>query len=195
MALKREFLKAMGLDEEKISAIIENHTDTVNALKKERDDYKATAESAGEVAKERDALKEQLAKAGDAAKVKADFDAYKQQVEADKLKALNVNDLKEIAREAGIQRASFIDMISRDFDMGRMQRGEDGKLSNRDELLTAVKEGYPDFLSTTTEQGTDPAAPPTGGAKIYTREEIKKMSPDEINKNWDVISKQLASMK
>lgn len=33
MALKREYLKSMGLTDEQVSAIIDAHTDTVEALK------------------------------------------------------------------------------------------------------------------------------------------------------------------
>ena len=66
---------------------------------------------------------------------------------------------------------------------------------NRNELLEAVKTGYPDFIATTNPEGTPPANPPTGDNKTYTREQIRTMSPEEINKNWDSIKKNLASLK
>ena len=45
MALTRETLRGMDLPEEKIAAIIAGHTDTVDALKKERDDWKEKAKA------------------------------------------------------------------------------------------------------------------------------------------------------
>ena len=44
MALTRNMLKTMGLNEEQITAIIEGHTESISALTKERDDLKAGVE-------------------------------------------------------------------------------------------------------------------------------------------------------
>ena len=52
MAMTRKFLKAMGIEEEKIEQIIEAHTETVNALKEERDKFKGDAEKLPTVQKE-----------------------------------------------------------------------------------------------------------------------------------------------
>ena len=41
MALTRKFLSALGIEEAKIDEIISAHADTVNALKEQRDSYKA----------------------------------------------------------------------------------------------------------------------------------------------------------
>jgi len=44
MALTRKMLKAMEIDDEKIDQIIDAHTDVTDALKADRDKYKADAE-------------------------------------------------------------------------------------------------------------------------------------------------------
>ena len=49
MALTRKFLLALGIEDSKIESIIDAHSETVDALKKERDDYKAQAEKLPEV--------------------------------------------------------------------------------------------------------------------------------------------------
>ena len=46
MALTRKMLKAMGIEDEKVEQIIEEHVESVDALKAERDRYKAGAEEA-----------------------------------------------------------------------------------------------------------------------------------------------------
>ena len=175
--------------------ILDGNSASLEALREERDTYKEKADAADQLARERDDYKAKYESAGDASKVQADFDAYKQRVEAEKAHAMDDADLLDIAKEAGVQRASFQGLIARDFDRKKIQRGDDGKVSNRAELVEAIKTCYPDCVASINMDGTPPTNPPPGPAKVYTREQIKTMSPEEINKNWDAISKSLATLK
>ena len=65
MSLTRKALSAMGIEDEKIDQIIEMHTDVTNALKEERDTYKADAEKLPAVQKELNELKDTAAKVKD----------------------------------------------------------------------------------------------------------------------------------
>lgn len=172
MALKREFLKAMGLDDEKISAIINAHAETVDGLKAKINELETAIEPLKGVAKERDSLKEQLVKAGDSAKVQAEFDAFRQQVENEKREAAETADVLAICKDAGITRDSFLRAVGREFDRSKIQRGEDGTISNRDALVEYVKKNFADFGSTTVERGAPPVTPPAGGYKGMTKEQI-----------------------
>jgi hypothetical protein len=58
MSLTRKMLRAMGIEDEKIDEIITAHTETVDALKEQRDQYKADAEKLPNVQKELQGLKE-----------------------------------------------------------------------------------------------------------------------------------------
>ena len=78
-------------------------------------------------------------------------------------------------------------MIARDFDMSKIQRGEDGKVQNRAELLEAIKSNYPDCVSEITIDGTPKASPPIGNDKPITRDQLKTMTPDQINANWAAV--------
>ena len=49
MSLTRNSLKGMGLADEQVSAIIEMHTESTEALKAQRDEFKADAEKLAEV--------------------------------------------------------------------------------------------------------------------------------------------------
>ena len=57
MALTRKMLKAMSIEDEKIDQIVDAHTESIDALKEERDTYKADAEKLAAVQKELDNLK------------------------------------------------------------------------------------------------------------------------------------------
>ena len=56
MAVSRAMLEGMGLTKEQASAIIEAHTETIDGLKKQRDEYKADADRLKDVQKELDDL-------------------------------------------------------------------------------------------------------------------------------------------
>lgn len=195
MALTRNMLKAMGLNEEQIGSIIEGHTDSITALTKERDDYKAKAEAADGIAKERDDLKDKLAKAGDAAKVQADFDAYKSNVEKEKTNSRKSAALDKAFEAAGVKRDTFRRSMLKAWDMDSVELDENGAIKDMDGLKAAVQKDYADFLATTDTKGVPPANPPAGGGQTFTKADIEKMSTEEINKNWEAISKALPGLK
>ena len=167
MALTRKLLKGMGLTEEQVETIIEAHTETTTELKNQLGQYKADAEKLPGVQQELDALKA----AGDGGykeKYEAEAAAHaetKKAHAAEKLAAQEDVELTAIIKEAGVARESFQRLILRSFDRATIKRGEDGAISNRAELVEAVKTGNPDCITTTTTTGTPPATPPAGGGK------------------------------
>ena len=195
MALTRKLLKGMGLTEEQVDTIIEAHTDTTDGLKTQLSQYKADAEKLPGVQQELDALKA----AGDGGykeKYEAEVTAHaetKKAYAAEKQAAQEDVDLTAIIKEAGVERESFQRLILRSFDRATIKRGDDGAISNRSELIEAVKSGNPDCITTTTTTGTPPVNPPVAPGGPLTREQIRGMSREEINKNWDAVSKALAS--
>lgn len=176
MALTRKLLKSLSLEESVIETIIDAHTETVDALKQQRDAAQAEADKVAAITKERDEALEKLSKAGDAAKVQADFDAYKKQVADEKAAAQTDADVLALLKEAGIQRESFQQLASKSFDRSKIKRGEDGSITNRQELLEGIKTDFADCISTLQQQGTPPNNPPTGGGKGMTREQILAIS-------------------
>ena len=72
MSLTRKFLKAMGIEDEKVDQIIEAHSETVDALKEERDGYKADAEKLPEVQRRLEAANKTAPTEGEETVSKAD---------------------------------------------------------------------------------------------------------------------------
>lgn len=105
MALTRKLLKGMGLTEEQVDTIIEAHTETVDGLKKDLNQYKADAENLPKVQKELDDLKA----AGDDGwkdkhdKVKKEFDNYKADISAKETKAAKEKAVKAYYESKGIK--------------------------------------------------------------------------------------------
>lgn len=164
MAMTRKFLKALGIEDDKIDQIIEAHTDTISALKDERDTYKADAESLPSVAKERDKLQKDIddlkAKAPDAAKVQAEFDAYKQQVEAEK-----ANASKAVAVEAALKAAganeTAVKLMLKEIDLSTVEL-DGNTVRNADKVIEPIKTAYAGLFGTQQRQGVPPATPPKG---------------------------------
>ncbi len=195
MALTRKMLKALGLSEETIETIIEGHVESVGTLTKERDDYKAKAETLDAVTKERDAYKAQAEKSGDAAKVQADFDAYKAGVEKRELNARKRTALDDVFRKAGVARDTFRNTMLKAWDMDAVELDESGAIKDIDGINAAVQKDYADFIATSEDKPLPPNNPPAGGGQKFTVADIKKMSPEEINKNWEAISQALPDLK
>lgn len=177
--LTRKFLRALGVEEDKIDEIVTAHQDTLEEIKAERDGLKDNASKLAEAQAEVTRLSGELEKAkkngGDAAKIQAEYDAYKQQIADEKAAAQADADVLDIVKEAGIVRESFQKVVAKDFDRSKIQRGEDGTITNRQDLVNDTRTRYGDFTATQQQQGTPPNNPPTGGGAPLTRESIMKI--------------------
>ena len=192
MALTRKFLKALGIEDDKIDEIVAAHGETVTALKAEIDEAKQGASGLDAVTKERDRYKadlEALQKtSGDAAKVQAEYDAYKAQVERDKTAAKKGAALDAVLKKAGVERESFRAQLRKGWDMDTVELEESGSVKDEAALLSRIKADYPDFIGTGNTEGTKPLTPPPGGSTTYTRDQLKGLSADDINANWGAVS-------
>jgi hypothetical protein len=185
MALTRNFLKAMGLNDEQINSVIEAHADTVDALKKERDDWKGKAATVETLTRERDEAVEKLSKAGDVQKVQKEFDDYKAGVERDKTNAKKSAALTAAFEQAGVKREAFRKAMLRGWDMDKVELDDNGVIKDMDGLKATVEKDYADFIATSEDKPLPSNNPPSGGGQKYTAADIEKMSTDEINKLWE----------
>lgn len=173
MALTRKYLKAMGIEDEKIDQIIEAHTETVDVLKQERDAAKNSAAEVEAITKERDTIKAQLAKAGDAAKVQAEFDAYKKQIAGEKTDAAKRDFLAAALRKEGM-RDSAIKLVLKNADLSKVEMDGE-KPKSAAELVKTAKAEYADLFGTVETRGQDGGNPLTGGGTIKTKDDIFKI--------------------
>lgn len=176
MALTRKMLKGMGLTEEQIDTIIEAHTDTVNALKDERDQYKENAEKLPGVQKELDDLKE---KAGEGFEQKykdlqKEYEDYKKE-QQDKADRAAVSDAyKEMLKEAGVSEKR-IPAVMRVADLSGVKLDKDGNIKDKDKLVESVKEEWSDFIQAKGAKGADTKTPPDNNGGTLTKDDILKI--------------------
>lgn len=178
MALSRKFLTALGIEAEKIDEIINAHSETVEALKEERDSYKAKAEQSDKLQKDLDSAKKQIEDLNkdDAYKVKyealkEDFDSYKKGIETEKTNNNKKDAYKALLKEIGISE-KHIDKVAKLVELDKIKLDKDGKIEGADDLKKSLKEEWSDFIVTDGKEGAGTATPPgnTGGKK--TKDEI-----------------------
>ncbi len=167
MALTRKMLKAMGIEDDKADQIIEAHAESVDALKKQRDDAKAEADSVPELKKKlEEAQKAAEAAAGDdtGAKLKAvqeEFATYKAGVEAKEARAVAEKLFRDQLRSAKVD-DRYADLAVKDMDPSRYAV-KDGAFEDADAVKKAVAdftEKYPQFITSTSTQGASTGNPP-----------------------------------
>ena len=176
MALTRKFLSALGIEEAKIDEIISAHADTVNALKEQRDGYKADADKLPAVQKALDDLKasqsgEDPYKAKYEKKAK-EFDDYKKGVEAKELARSKSKAYKQVLKEL---KASHIDSILKasQSELEKIELDENGKIKDVDKLKESIKKEWADFIVEEGQQGANTATPPGGnGGTVRTLKDI-----------------------
>jgi hypothetical protein len=182
MALTRKFLSALGIEAEKIDEIITAHSETVNALKEDRDKYKSDAEKLPGVQKELDELKEASNGDGDEWRQKyekehAEFDSFKKEVANNEA----IRETKEaykkllIANKVDEQR---IDAIIKVTDFNDMKL-VDGKFENEDKLTEGIKSEWAGFIKSEGKEGAGVDDHPDGDGTTMTKEAFEKLPLNE----------------
>jgi hypothetical protein len=180
--LTRKYLKSLKIEEgqlsdEQIDDVIARHTETTDALKDERDTFKADAEALPKVTKERDKLQKDLedlkAKAPDAAKVRAEFDEYKLQVETEKANEKKLASVCAALKAAGANETA-IELLAQKVDLATVELDENGEVKNADAVVDPIKAKYAGLFGKLTEDGVPPVNPPKGKTKM-TKEDYQKL--------------------
>lgn len=185
MAFTRKLLKSMGIEEDKIDQIIEAHVETVDGIKSKFSDYDTVKNSLSEVTKERDELKNQPSK--DETEKIVNLEKKIEEYEGKELLQAKQNAYKEVLKNAGIDEKRFKSILKvTNFNELEI---ENGKFKDAEKLAENVKTEFADFILQSKIEEHKPNTPPTANndSVSYTREEIKKMTPQQINENWDAI--------
>ena len=176
MSITRKMLKGMSLTDEQIDTIIEAHTETVDALKDERDKFKADAEKLADVQKELDSIK---GTNGDFEQkyndLKKEYDKYKADQEAIAEKTAKEAAYREMLKSAGIPEKR-IASVMRVTNLSDIKLDKDGKLKDHDKLVDSVKSEWADFIDTKIEKGADTKNPPDNKGGKMTKEDILKIT-------------------
>lgn len=168
MALTRKFLKALGIEDDKVDEIITAHSDTVNALKEERDNYKADADKLKDVQSQLDTANAALNDAKDDGfkakyeKEHQDFEDFKAGIEAKKAQEAKESAVKAYFKEKGISNKGMtlaMRYIGAEVDALEL---DEGKIKDTKSLDDAIAGDLASLVVTTGTKGADTATPPEG---------------------------------
>lgn len=185
MALTRKFLSALGIEPDKVDEIISAHSDTVDALKEERDEYKTKAEKSEVDSEKFERLKTENQELKDAKAntdsdwekkyndLKTEYDSYKGDVEAKAVKQTKVDAYKKLLKDANVSDKRFdtILKVSGEIIDG-IELDKDGAVKDAEKLTENIKKEWSDFIVTTRQEGAKTPTPPsnvTGGPKPESR--------------------------
>lgn len=123
--------------------------------------------------------------------LKSEFEAYKTEQENKETHMAKEEAYRNLLKQAGIseKRLESVLRVSRVDDM---ELDGNGGMKGADKLVEQIRQEWADFITTTTVKGADTANPPvTGPDKAYSAADIRKMTPAEINQNFDAIKASL----
>lgn len=186
MAVTRKALKAMGIEDEKIDQIIEMHTETVNAIKEERDALKDTQKNVDEIQKELDKANKKLEsyeKNGETiAKseydaIKAEYESYKADITAKETRKAKADAYRELLIKAGVHMSSLENILDvTNYD--EIEVDEKGEIKGGDKHIESIKSKWSGFIPTRQKVGINVPNPPANNgnlamtkADIYARDD------------------------
>ena len=182
MAFTRKFLSALGIEADKVDEIIQAHTEVTDALKEDRDRYKAEAAKVPDMEIELKELKEKVAGEDPYKdkfeKLQKEYSDYKADVEAKATTAKKETAFKAMLKEIGIpdKRIEAVVKVSDD-KVNSIEFDDEGKVKDGDKLKDGLKTEWSDFIPTTKTKGADTATPPANtGKSTMTREQIRAIT-------------------
>lgn len=160
-------LKAMGIEDEKIDQIIEEHAETVNALKQQRDQYKVDAEKLPGVQKELDEYKEAAEKDGENPykakyeETQQKFDDYKAEVTARETKAKKTAAYRKLLKDAKVSEKR-LDSILKLSPIDDIEIDDKGEIKDAADVKKKIEEEWSDFIVKEETRGAENQNPPGG---------------------------------
>lgn len=199
MALKKTEVKAIITNEElsemdKVKSILDLLHLEVDDLKTERDELQREVANIPELKNRISELEKQTVSDSEWKTMYEDmetqFNKYKGEQEAKATYEAKKSAYLELLKNAKVSDKAH----SKALKLAELDNFElvDGKFKDAEKITESIKTEWADFVIDENKGGAPTPNPiGNGGAKVYTREDISKMSAEEINANWENIKKSL----
>lgn len=171
MPFSRSFLKSIGLTDEQVTAVMDEHVSVTDALKQQRDAFKADAEKVPALNQQIAALEAEKGYKKKYEDEHTAHEALKQKIVDDEAAAKVKAAYRQLLIDEKVS-DKHLDTVLQFTDFSGMKLDKDGKLENEKELREAGRQKWGDFIVTTSERGAHVSTPPAGGKAVKTKEEI-----------------------
>ncbi|HEM3437923.1 phage scaffolding protein [Streptococcus suis] len=189
--MKREFLAGLGLSDEVIEQVMAEHGKTVQATQSKLDEAESKLKEANSTL---DTLKKSNK---DNEELQKELKTYKEkvsQLEADAKETAKKQSIKDALVNA---KATDVDYLM--YKLGDVELAEDGSIKDLDNKIKDLQTNHPTFFQVTEQEQPGNGFKSLGGvdlpsgqrSTIYTQEDIARMTPEQINSNWDAIKSSL----
>lgn len=188
MALTRRMLEELGLAGEVCDAVLQAHRHAVDKMRGGWEKELTEAQALRDAASERDGLREQLTLM-EAEKVRADetqaaFDAYRQAEETARLRSEREMLAKAALLKAGVSEG-IVPLLMKEADWLQTVPEQ------MDETVAALREKWPDCFPVTKPSPASGAHERMKGRQMLTAEDVRQMTHEEINANWQAVQQAL----
>lgn len=164
----KEILSKAGVEADNMDAAVESimngHIASIDALREERDGYKAEAEKLPNLQKELDDMKKSAENEDDYKSkydnLKKEYETFKSDQSAKAEKAAKDKAYRAMLKEIGVSEKR-LDSIMRVTDLTDVKLNKDGMIEGLDELKESSKTEWADFITTDGKQGADTPTPPS----------------------------------
>ena len=177
MALSRSFLKAMGIEDEKVDEIIRANADSISGLKDKISALEKEADKAKDLQKKLDDLEADGGKNPYKVKydaLKEEFDTYKQNTEKEAQNRAKTAAVRSLLKDIGVNEKR-LDAVLKVTDLDGIKLDGEGKIENAADLKKTMKTEWADFIVSEEQHGVEPANPPANnGGQLKTRADIYK---------------------
>lgn len=177
MALTRKFLKALGIEDEKVDQIIEAHTEVTDGLKKKITETEEKIEKYDELQKELDKYKKMDGFKEKYEKEHADFEAYKKEISEKETHAMKSKAVKAYFEGKNITGDNLeIAMMAVDGQLDGFELDGE-KLKDTSGLDALVSGKLARLVVKKQTNGVNTATPPSnnGSSGAMTKEQIMKI--------------------
>lgn len=191
MAFTRKALKAMGLTDEQIDSLIEMHTESTDAIKAERDQYKEEADKLPDVQRQ---LKEAESKIEAAEKddykgkyesEKAAHDKLKEDIKSKEATARKGTAFKAFLKEKGFSENGIGKITKYGGYIDGIELDDEGNIKDGEKLLTSIEKEWSEYKPQAAKESFTPNVPASATPSKPASDIVARMQKFNAKYNAD----------
>ncbi len=179
MSLTRKQLGEMGIDSDNIETIIKAHIEVTDALKKERDNYKAEAEKLADVQKKLDETEKKVTENED---FKKKFEELESKISAKETAEKKSGAFRKLLKERKYSDKGADKIIECGGYIDKIELDENNCIKNPDKLMIEVDSDWDVFKPSETITYATPSTPPKNTVTTEKNSEVAQYAKSYYNR-------------